>query len=414
MGKAISLLRPPREPRESEGESERRMMQLRKRPRPRRVDSDFVSSPPASLLPPPRKRAKRQAAPAAAAPAPSPVPARPPPAARRRPKCARVIIQSPVAGLQPSVCGPCEAPLRACRLPRASFLARRRPPFDWFEADMWMEVAKYLFGAELVRLSSTCRWFRRLLADEFIWRHAFLRDLSLLPAADDRYPPRPLHRSWRLLYAAAFNGAHSYWFRRSSRHIGAYRIGGFLLESPHMLLTAKLAVPQWLPPQEDGPQIAIEMTGACVLPNARPGIWITDFHLVRCPNCTLNKCAGVLQVLDARHCELFLEQGFWNGTWEYEDLGDHYNDEETPTAACAIFNASTLAHESISCVLRSKSWVRRCDDPQPKAHCRPYAVALNSNLLSNSNQGLVSRFQAMRDTTGNGQIVSIRITQQIY
>nr|XP_015634470.1 uncharacterized protein DKFZp434B061 [Oryza sativa Japonica Group] len=30
---------------------------------------------------------------------------------------------------QPSVCGPCEAPLRACRLPRASFLARRRPPF---------------------------------------------------------------------------------------------------------------------------------------------------------------------------------------------------------------------------------------------------------------------------------------------
>uniref|UniRef100_A0A0E0BZ34 F-box domain-containing protein n=1 Tax=Oryza meridionalis TaxID=40149 RepID=A0A0E0BZ34_9ORYZ len=417
MGKAISLLRPPREPqpRESEGEKGR-MMELRKRPRPRRVDPDFVSSPPASLLlPPPRKRARRQAAPPAApAPAPAPAPARPSPAARRRPTCARVIIQSPVAGLQPSVCCPCEAPLRACRLPRASFLARRRPPFDWYEADMWTEVAKYLFGAELVRLSSTCRWFRRLLADEFIWRHAFLRDLSLLPSAADRYPPRPLHRSWRLLYAAAFNGAHSYWFRRSSRHIGAYRIGGFLLESPYMLLTAKLAVPQWLPPQEDGPQIAIEMTGACVLPNARPGIWITDFHLVRCPNCTLNKCAGVLQVLDARHCELFLEQGFWNGTWEYEDLGDHYNDEVTPTAACAIFNASTRAHESISCVLHSKSWVRRCDDPQPKAHCRPYAVALNSNLLSNSNQGLVSRFQAMRDTTRNGQIVSIRITQQIY
>ena len=39
-------------------------------------------------------------------------------------------------------------------------------------------------------------------------------------------------------------------------------------------------------------------------------------------------------------------------------------------------------------VLHSKSWVRRCDDPQPKAHCRPYAVALNSNLLSNSNQGM--------------------------
>ncbi|KAF0917021.1 hypothetical protein E2562_016322 [Oryza meyeriana var. granulata] len=400
MGKSISLLRPPRE-----SESERGM-ELRKRPRPRRADPDFVSSPPPL---PPRKRARRQAA---TPPAP---PACPPPATRRRAaRCPRVIIRGPVAGLQPSVCGPCDAPLRACRLPRASFFARSRPPFDWYEADMWTEVAKYLFGAELVRLSSTCRWFRRLLADESIWRYAFLRDLSLLPASAGRYPPRPLHRSWRLLYTAAFNGAHSYWFRRSTKHIGTYRIGGFLLESPHVLLTAMLALPRWLPPLEDGPQIAIEMTGACVLPNARPGIWIADFHLVKCPNCTINKCAGVLQVLDARHCELFLEQGFWNGTWEYEDLGVHYNDEEAPTAACAIFNASSRAHESISRVLSSKSWVRRCNDPHPMAHCRPHAVALNSNLLSNSNQGLVSRFQAMRDTTGNGQIVSIRITQQIY
>ncbi|KAL5221761.1 hypothetical protein ABZP36_026474 [Zizania latifolia] len=351
MGKAISLLRAPQATRESESE---RGMELRKRPRPPRVDPDFVSSPP------PRKRARRQAAPLA--------PARRP-ATRRRAR---------------------------------------------YEADMWTEVAKYLFGAELVRLSSTCRWFRRLFADEFIWRYAFLRDLSLLPASADLYPPRPLHRSWRLLYTAAFNGAHSYWFCQNNRHIGAYRIGGFLLESPHMLLTAMLALPPWLPPQEDGPQIAIEMTGACMLSNARPGIWIADFHLVHCPKCTINTCSGVLQVLDARHCELFLEEGFWNGTWEYEDLGDHYNDEETATAACAIFNASHRAQESASCVLTAKSWVRKCDDPQPKAHRAPYAVALNSNLPSNSNEGLVSSFQAMRDTTGDGQIVSIRITQQIY
>ncbi|KAG8045706.1 hypothetical protein GUJ93_ZPchr0008g13215 [Zizania palustris] len=331
MGKAISLLRAPQATRESESE---RGMELRKRPRPPRVDPDFVSSPP------PRKRARKQAAPLAPAPRP---------ATRRRARCSPVIIQSPVAGLQPSACGPCEVPLRACRSPRVSFIAHRRRPFNWYEADMWTEVAKYLFGAELVRLSSTCRWFRQLLADEFIWRYAFLRDLSLLPASADLYPPCPPHRSWRLLYTAAFNGAHSYWFCQNKRHIGAYRIGGFLLESPHMLLTAMLALPRWLPPQEDGPQIAIEMTGACMLSNARPGIWIADFHLVHCPKCTINTCSGVLQVLDARHCELFLEEGFWNGTWEYEDLGDHYNDEETATAACAIFNASHPAQESASC-----------------------------------------------------------------
>uniref|UniRef100_A0A0D9UYC9 F-box domain-containing protein n=1 Tax=Leersia perrieri TaxID=77586 RepID=A0A0D9UYC9_9ORYZ len=406
MGKVISLLRPPREIESSESER-RTTMELRKRPRPKRLDPDFVSSPP------PRKRARRQQ------PAARPPP--PPPAAtearrRRAAKRRRVIIQSPVAGLQPSVCGPCEAPLRACGFPRASFLARRRDPFDRYEADMWTEVAKHLFGAELVRLSSTCRWFRRLLADESIWRHAFLRDLSLLPSGAGRYPPlrRPLHRSWRLLYAAAFNGAHSYWFRESNKHIGAFRIGGFLLESPHMVLTAMLEMPRWLPPLDDGPQIAIGMTGACFLPNARPGIWIADFHLVKCPTCTLNKCAGVLQVLEARHCELFCEKDFQDKTWEYEELGEHYNDKETAKAACAIFNASIRAHESISCVLSSKTWIRKCNDPQPKAHCRPYAVALNSNLLAKSNQGLVSRFQAMRDTTGNGQIVSIRITQQIY
>ncbi|KAL5228720.1 hypothetical protein ABZP36_016985 [Zizania latifolia] len=395
MGKAISLLRPPQATRKSESE---RGMELRKRPRPPLVDPDFVSSLP------PRKRARGQAVP--------PAPARRQ-AMRRRGRCPPVTIQSPVAGIQPSACEPCEAPLRACRLPGASFIAHRRRPFNWYEADMWTEVAKYLFGAELVRLSSTCRWFRRLLADESIWRYAFLRDLSLLPANADRYPPRPLHRSWRLLYTAAFNGAHSYLFCQSKRHIGAYRVGGFLLESPHMLLTAMLALPRWLPPQEDGPQIAIEMTGACMLSNARPGIWIADFHLVQCPKCTINTCSGVLQVLDARHCELFLEDSFWKGTWEYEDLGDHYNNEETATAACAIFNASRRAQESASCVLSAKSWVRRCDDPQPKAHRTPYAVALNSNLLSNSNEGLVSSFQAMRDTTRDGQIVSVRITQQI-
>uniref|UniRef100_A0A0A9AND4 Uncharacterized protein n=1 Tax=Arundo donax TaxID=35708 RepID=A0A0A9AND4_ARUDO len=45
------------------------------------------------------------------------------------------------------------------------------------------------------------------------------------------------------------------------------------------------------------------------------------------------------------------------------------------------------------------------------AHGTAYAAAVNSNLKPS--QGLLTRFMAMQDTTGDGQIVSIRITQQL-
>ena len=67
---------------------------------------------------------------------------------------------------------------------------------------MWTEVAKHLCGFDLLRLSSTCRWFRRLLADDSIWRYAFFRDLNLSDANPRVH--HPLYRSWRYLYFAAF------------------------------------------------------------------------------------------------------------------------------------------------------------------------------------------------------------------
>lgn len=369
-------------------------MELRKRPRPPRVDPNFVSSPPPL---PPRKRARRQAAP------------KKPREARKRPRCAGVGIRSPVAGLQPSRCDRQASPISRYTLPRVSFIARH--PFNWYEPDMWTEVAKYLHGWDLVRLSFTCRWFRRLLADDSIWRYAFIRDLSL-PADDGNlHPPRPLHRSWRLLYSVAFDDSHSYCFRQREKHIEWFRIGGFLLDT-RVLLTGMLAVPRWLPPLDDGPPVAIQMTGACALTNARPGIWIADFNLVRCPVCNINSCTGTMQVLDARHCELYLEESFRDGTWEYEDLGDHFIDEEAATAACAIFNGTNLASHSAARVVNAESWIRTRNDLQPKACLRPYAVAVNTNLQSN--QGLLTRFQVMRDMTRDGQIVSIRITQQLF
>jgi hypothetical protein len=97
------------------------------------------------------------------------------------------------------------------------------------------------------------------------------------------------------------------------------QIGGFLLDTPYVLLTGKLPLPKWLP---EGVQLSIEMMGACMLSNARPGVWIAgmcshptvflssdssttavnsfagcwhaaDRHLVRCLVCDINKCTGM-------------------------------------------------------------------------------------------------------------------------
>ncbi|XP_062189741.1 probable F-box protein At3g61730 [Phragmites australis] len=395
MGKAISLLRPPQPPRE---DSEReKVMELRKRPRPPRVDPDFVSSPPPL---PPRKRARKQAAGAAK---------RQP--QRKRALCACLGIGSPVAGFHPAMCVRQAAPLP----PRTStrVLFRPRHPFNWYEPDMWTEVVKHLCGFDLVRLSRTCRWFRRLLADDSIWRYAFFRDLGL-PAANPNTPPRPLHRSWRHLYFAAFSGLHAYYIRERNKHVDGWRVGGFLLESPHVLLTGKLPLPlpRWFPHDADGVRLAIEVMGACVLSDARPGIWIADMHVMRCPVCNLNNCDGTIQVLDARHSELFLEEAFWDGTLEYEDIGEHFVDEEVAAALCAIFNVKRLSSPSTACVLNTQSWIRKRDDLQPRTHGTAYAAAVNSNLQRN--HGLLTRFKAMRDTTRDGQIVSIRISQQLF
>ena len=70
---------------------------------------------------------------------------------------------------------------------------------------MWTEVAKHLCGFDLLRLSFTCRWFHRLLADDSIWRYAFFRDLDLSDANPRVH--RPFYRTWRHLYFAAF-GKH--------------------------------------------------------------------------------------------------------------------------------------------------------------------------------------------------------------
>ncbi|XP_038977770.1 probable F-box protein At3g61730, partial [Phoenix dactylifera] len=369
-----------------------------------------------------------------------------------------------------------------------------------YEADIWTEVAKYLDGKDLARLGMTNRWFHRLIMEDSIWKYACLRDLQVPP-------PRHVSFTWKQLYKSAFDGSHAYCFRQQEKHIGEQPIGGFVLETPSVLLTEKLVLPKKLPKPEGNPERTIQTFGTCVLTNVRTGIWLAgtispalhpfSFQGLRIrticswsdapsatstpakvwdrakkhtpilpvstkapPGFTSNHCdlirspffyyyfflhAGTMQVLDARHVELFLEEGYRNGSWEYEDIGIHRIEKPSDTATGGIFEIKYLTspctagnHHShlylspIFCngrngkraaaaaaagvggvigVLDVKSWIGQPSDWQPKARLCLHAVAVNTNLQPN--EGLQVKFQAMRSRGADGEVVSIRISQQL-
>jgi hypothetical protein len=66
-------------------------------------------------------------------------------------------------------------------------------------------------------------------------------------------------------------------------------------------------------------------------------VLVTEFSSVRTTCGT-----GTMQVLEARHCELYLEKKFKDGTWEYEDLGNHFSDGPLDNAGAAIFNCDHI------------------------------------------------------------------------
>jgi hypothetical protein len=63
------------------------------------------------------------------------------------------------------------------------------------------------------------------------------------------------------------------------RDAGSWRIGSFVLDSPHMVLIGKLPLPKWLPSCPEDVRLTIAILGACKLLNVRPGIWITGTYV---------------------------------------------------------------------------------------------------------------------------------------
>ncbi|KAI3918135.1 hypothetical protein MKX01_041455 [Papaver californicum] len=288
----------------------------------------------------------------------------------------------------------------------SSLLNRRRPDFNWFEEDVWTEIAKYLDGKCIVMLGSSCRWFCHvILEEESVWRFACLRDLQVPPIHQQ------VSFKWIQLYATAFDGSHSYLFRQQDKHIDWMRIGAFFFDSSAGLVTAKLPLLPRLPRGESVEKM-LQTTGSCILDNIKTGIWIADLQLVRCPVCNLDTCEGTMQTLDARHIELFLIEGYKNGSWEYKEIGSYQIRTHSDGATGAIFDIKHLKDRATTEVLDLKKWAAKPSDWQPRARIACHGVVVNTNLQQND--GLHVTYHAMR--TGeedDSEVVSIRISQQL-
>ncbi|WJX92503.1 hypothetical protein P8452_74135 [Trifolium repens] len=288
-----------------------------------------------------------------------------------------------------------------CSSPRPPFLPAHST-FSWFDEDIWTEIAKFLDGKSLIMLAATNRWFRRAIMDDAIWKFVCLRDLQV-PS------PPPVAFKWSKLYTSAFDGSHSYKFRQQEKHIDWMRIGAFFFDSSVALLTERLNFPEELKKEESSEKM-LQSHGCCFLDNIKPGIWIADLQLVRCPVCDLNTCDGTMQTLDARHIELFLCEGYQNGSWEYEVVGSHDVKKRADGASGSIFDVKHLESSSTAAVFDYKSWIGKDNDWQPKAMIAFHAVAVNTNLQEN--EGIHVKYQAMR-AGPDGEVVSIRISQQL-
>ncbi|KAK4483531.1 hypothetical protein RD792_010728 [Penstemon davidsonii] len=275
-----------------------------------------------------------------------------------------------------------------------------------YEDDVWTEIAKFLDGKSLVMLAVTCKWFNRIMMEDIVWKYACLRDLQVPD-------PGKVEFKWIKLYAAAFDGSHAYMSRQQEKHIDWMRIGAFSFESHAAFLTESLIAP--LKISKNGTvEKMLQQNGCCMINNIKTGIWIADLQLVRCPVCDLDSCDGTMQTLDARHIELFLCEGYLNGSWDYDVLGSREIKKQADGASGGIFDMKYLKDQSTSDILDLKSWVGKRNDWQPKAMITLHAVAVNTNLQDN--EGKIFRLQIkyhVMKAGKDGEIVSIRISQQL-
>ncbi|CAN0889723.1 Probable F-box protein At3g61730, partial [Linum grandiflorum] len=170
------------------------------------------------------------------------------------------------------------------------------------------------------------------------------------------------------------------------------RLGAFFLESASALLIQRLTLPLKIM-KRDPLETMLASNGACLLTDLRRGIWIADLQLVGCPVCKHNTCEGTMQILDARHIELFLSEGFQNGSWVYDQIGSYEVKEHVNAASAAMLDLKHITDPETADVFNSKLWAERPNPCQPKAMISYHHVAISTHL--EKNQGLVSKYYVM-------------------
>ncbi|VVB09665.1 unnamed protein product [Arabis nemorensis] len=211
-----------------------------------------------------------------------------------------------------------------------------------FDKDIWTCISRFLDGKSLATLGATNKWFNKIVMEDSVWRFACLRDLQVPETS-----PSPVSSSWIKLYASAFDGSHSYLFRQHEKHIDWTRIGAFTLDSPMSLLTERLSG-QPKVPREGTIEGMLKSSGSCIIKNIKSGIWIADLQIVRCLACDLSPCHGTMLTLDARHIELFLNDGYKDGSWDYNLIGSHKLQNDEKATCGAIFDLKHLKASSSS------------------------------------------------------------------
>ncbi|KAJ3701143.1 hypothetical protein LUZ61_004848 [Rhynchospora tenuis] len=279
---------------------------------------------------------------------------------------------------------------------------------NWYQLnfDLWTEVAEHMGGKELTIISSVSRWFNSLVSQGYLWKRAFLRDMKIPAAYPAAWPDESL--SWKEIYASAFDGSHSFSLRHQIWHAHIARIqnGAFYVTAHHMLLTHTLSLPRIPPPAGTAFELSVALCGSCILDNAKTGIWISDYHRVHCPWSNITR--GVVHVLDARHFELFLEEGFKNGTWQYEDIAFGIIPYHCDEARGGIFNVARMWSPNTRQFFFPNAWAG-IPTNSIKLGRSLFAVAFCANL--EQNQGILVRYQVMKND--NGQVVSTRISNYV-
>ncbi|CAN0889721.1 Probable F-box protein At3g61730, partial [Linum grandiflorum] len=275
--------------------------------------------------------------------------------------------------------------IRSCKSPRLCYQEASPRSFNFYELDAWTEIAKFLDGKSMMKLALTCRWFHRAMMQDNLWKSVCLSHLQV-PAPDRT------EFKWFELYASAINGSHSYTFRVEEKHLDCMRLGAFFLESASALLIQRLTLPLKIM-KRDPLETMLASNGACLLTDLRRGIWIADLQLVGCPVCKHNTCEGTMQILDARHIELFLSEGFQNGSWVYDQIGSYEVKEHVNAASAAMLDLKHITDPETADVFNSKLWAERPNPCQPKAMISYHHVAISTHL--EKNQGLVSKYYVM-------------------